>query len=237
MRVHVFSLCWNEEKILPYFFQHYRQRFKDIRFTFYDNGSTDASKDIMTANRAEIIHYETGGTIRGDIQRDIKNECWKTSTADWIIVCDVDEWIDCDDVFLAKTDCTIVKPEGYNMVGYTTNLNKVVRGARHRLMDKCVLFNRHAITAINYMPGGHRCKPVGTVVYNKEKVLLYHMKFFQLGYHLKRQKEVAVRVSSYNKSRGWSKHYHTNIKKSIAYYLLVWLKSKRVREPFTNQVA
>jgi glycosyltransferase involved in cell wall biosynthesis len=231
MRVHVFALCWNEEQLLPYFFQHYKQRFKDIRFTIYDNGSTDASIQIMLNHGATVEHYETGSTIRGDIQLAIKNECWKTATADWIIVCDIDEWIDCDDTFLERNTCTIVKPEGYNMVGYTTNLNKVVRGARNALMDKCVLFNHHAITNMNYKPGAHKCKPEGTVIYNKEKVLLYHMKFFQLGYHLKRQQQVAVRVSAYNKSRGWSKHYHTDVKKSIAYYLMVWLKSKRVRRP------
>jgi glycosyltransferase involved in cell wall biosynthesis len=229
MRVHLFALCWNEEKILPCFFKHYQDRFRDIQFTIYDNGSTDASQQIIREHGGEVIHYDTNGTIRGDIQARLKNEIWKSSTADWIIVCDIDEWIDCDDAFLKSTPCTVVKTEGYNMVAHTRNLNKVVRGARHIIMDKCLLFKREAISHMNYGPGGHLCKPEGKVIYNAETVKMYHMKFFHLGYHLKRQKLAAARVSEYNKRQGWSKHYYSDARKSIAYYLYVWLKSKKIR--------
>jgi hypothetical protein len=229
MRVHVFALCWNEEKILPFFFSHYQQRFADVQFTIYDNGSTDASCQIILDHGGEVKYYDSEGTIRGDIQVQLKNEMWKSSTADWIIVCDIDEWIDCDDAFLERTNCTVVKPEGYNMVGHTKDLNRVVRGARHIIMDKCLLFNRHAITEMNFGPGGHKCKPEGNVIYNTEKVLMYHMKFFHLGYHLQRQKLHAARVSEHNKSLGWSRQYTTDLRKTLTYYLYTWLKSKKIR--------
>ncbi len=229
MKVHIFSPCWNEEVLLPYYFRHYKQRFDDVRFTIYDNMSTDASREIMLQHGAEIISSDTRGELRGDVQSRIRNHAWKNSDADWIIVCDIDEWIEADDAFIEQTNCTVVKTEGYHMVGWHQNLDKVVRGSHHIYWDKCALFRREKITDMNYGPGCHKCKPEGDVIYNSERVLLYHMKCFHPLYYIKRHKLSAARVSEVNRRNGWSRHYYSDTKRAVAYYLKVLFTSKVIR--------
>ena len=53
MIVHVYGLCWNEEKMLPYFFKHY----DDIadQYFIFDNNSTDNSLSILKANPKVVL--------------------------------------------------------------------------------------------------------------------------------------------------------------------------------------
>ena len=50
MKVKVYSICYNEEYMLPFFLQHYS--FADI--VVYDNESTDNSLEIMKNIEVEI---------------------------------------------------------------------------------------------------------------------------------------------------------------------------------------
>ncbi|MGV3658156.1 MAG: hypothetical protein ACO1NX_09380, partial [Chitinophagaceae bacterium] len=131
--------------------------------------------------------------------------------------------------FIENTDCTIVKATGYNMVGHTFNLNKIVRGRYHPWYNKCILFNRRQIKEINYRHGSHRCAPEGNVVYNKTAIPLYHMKYFHPFYYIRRSAQSAKRVSEYNKANNWSTHYKSSAVKSLTQYLYVRLRSKRIR--------
>jgi len=45
MTIDVFTTCYNEEIILPYFIRHYKQFARNI--TIYDNMSTDNSINII----------------------------------------------------------------------------------------------------------------------------------------------------------------------------------------------
>lgn len=230
MKVHVISPCWNEEVLLPYYFRHYKQRFRDVRFTIYDNMSSDSSRDIMIQHGAEIISTDTKDQLRGDVQARIRNHAWKKSDADWIIICDIDEWVEANDAFLEQTNCTVVKTEGYHMIGWHKDLNNVIRGSHHIYWDKCALFSRHHIDEMNYGPGCHKCKPEGQVTYNTERVYLYHMKCFHPIYFIKRHKLSAARVSEINRRNGWSKHYYSDTPRALAYYLKVLLTSKVIRK-------
>lgn len=229
MLVHIFTIVWNEELILPHFFKHYRRCFKNVKFTVYDNMSTDNTRKIVLEHGAELLDYDTKGEIRSDLQIPLKNNCWKSSDADWIIVCDVDEWLDCNDEFIERTDCTIVKAKGYNMIGLSYNLDKIRRGTGHHWYNKCILFKKSAIEEINYAHGSHKCKPTGNVVYNAEQILLYHMKYFHPLYYINRQRMMARRVSDYNKKNKLSYHYTTSILKSVYRFLKVYKDSKEVR--------
>jgi len=41
LTVHVYATCWNEEKMLPYFFRHYDTLVS--RYFVFNDGSTDHS--------------------------------------------------------------------------------------------------------------------------------------------------------------------------------------------------
>lgn len=46
-RIHVYTICWNEERFLPYFLRHYGAFAEEI--TVFDNGSDDNSVAIARA--------------------------------------------------------------------------------------------------------------------------------------------------------------------------------------------
>ncbi|WP_119302988.1 glycosyltransferase family 2 protein [Dongia deserti] len=43
--IHLYCLCWNEERMLPFFFRHYDDLV--ARYFVFDNGSTDRSIGML----------------------------------------------------------------------------------------------------------------------------------------------------------------------------------------------
>ena len=220
--IHYYALCWNEEKMLPFMFDYYKQ-FVD-RFTLYDNYSDDSSESIILSQpNAHIKKFSMDGEINDYIYQDIKNNCWKQSRgkADYVIVCDTDEFIYHSDIHQAITQLkcdkySIVKPYGYNM--YSTNYpvydsqhlltDQVKRGIRVPMFDKCILFDPHAIVEINYKPGAHECHPWGRVKkYRNEDIKLLHYKNIGLEQLLERNRAYASRLSKENTEKGYGAEY------------------------------
>ena len=220
--IHYYALCWNEEKMLPFMFDYYKQ-FVD-RFTLYDNYSDDSSESIILSQpNAHIKKFSMDGEINDYIYQDIKNNCWKQSRgkADYVIVCDTDEFIYHSDIHQAITQLkcdkySIVKPYGYNM--YSTDypvydsqhllISQVKRGIRVPMFDKCILFDPHAIVEINYKPGAHECHPWGRVKkYRNEDIKLLHYKNIGLEQLLERNRAYASRLSKENTEKGYGAEY------------------------------
>ena len=55
--------------------------------------STDNSVNIMNEYGVNVIPYDTQGKLEESAFLNIKNNSWKGSDADWVIVCDTDELI------------------------------------------------------------------------------------------------------------------------------------------------
>lgn len=217
--VHYYAVCWNEEMMLPFMFAYYKG-FVD-HFTIYDNYSNDNSEKIITSTpNADTIKFKTDG-FDDNVHNDIKNNCWKHSRgkADFVIVCDIDEFIYHTDIrqalsALKKNRITIVKPFGYNMYSteYPTQekplTEQVKRGIRVPMFDKCILFDPHAIVETNYKPGAHECHPWGRVkVYRNEDIKLLHYKNIGLEQLLARNRLYASRLSKENKEKGYGAEY------------------------------
>ena len=91
--IHYYSVCWNEEKMLPFMFQHYDSIVS--QYFIHDNESTDSSQQIIKNHpKTNLVPFATDG-FNDEIQNDIKNQCWKASRgkADYVIVCDIDEFL------------------------------------------------------------------------------------------------------------------------------------------------
>src|SRR3954464_14981979 len=93
--IHLYAICWNEERMLPYFFRHYERWVE--RFVIYDNGSTDSSLALLRA-RPDVELRAFPWTHPDSFvlsQRALQNTCWKESRgkADWVIVTAIDEHI------------------------------------------------------------------------------------------------------------------------------------------------
>lgn len=237
MKVCIYVLCWNEEKMLPFFFRHYKQRFPNASYVFYDNMSTDASRDIILANGGSIVDYDSANEIRDDFYLNIKNNCWKNAPADWVIVCDVDEFIEMKEEDLTNTTATIYRLKGYDMTGVDLSfVDGLYRGVRSPSFDKCLLFNSRKIKEINYDTGCHTCKPEGEIVYNEHNFLLKHMKMVSLDYLKERNLAYRKRLSALNKRNKWGTHYLRGFfKLKIQYYYYLLRSEKLFPDALDNE--
>src|SRR5208282_4704623 len=96
------------------------------------------------------------------------NNCWKNDTTDWVLVCDVDEWLDIDKADLDREDAggaTLIKSIGYNMVNLNDDydVQAITHGVEDSRYSKDLLFKRTMIQEMNYRPGAHESEPVGLV--------------------------------------------------------------------------
>src|SRR2546423_4184198 len=162
MKIHVYTICWNEEDLLPFFFKHY-ERFVD-KIIAYDNMSSDKTPDILESHPlCERRTFDSGEEVRDDLLLELKNNAWKESRgkADWVIVCDVDEFIFHPDLVAYLSSCkergvTIPQPTGFNMVSDQwpepdKQIWEQIRDGRPDLFfSKKAVFDPNAVIDINY---------------------------------------------------------------------------------------
>lgn len=225
--VHYYAVCWNEERMLPFVFSHYGPIVG--QYTFYDNNSTDSSNEIIGKHpNTHTIKFTTQG-FDDTIHNTIKNNCWKRSRgkADWVVVCDTDEFLYHTDLKqalhdLTKQGITLVRPVGYNMYSIhdpergVPLTEQVRRGLRDLWFDKCILFNPHAVVEINYDPGAHVCHPTGRIVtYCRDDIKLLHYKNIGIDHLLARTRLYAQRLSKKNIENNYGTFYLDDEEKII----------------------
>jgi glycosyltransferase involved in cell wall biosynthesis len=223
MRVHVYTLTWNEEAILPYFLQHYAS-FAE-RIVVYDNCSDDQTRFMVDQHpAAELRALDAGGELREDLTLEMKNEAWKElcgTGVDYVAIVDADEFLYHKDLlgFLRKNRrYSLFRTLGFQMVSESfpcdddSILKQVVKGCHREGMSKCVLFDPDMIEDINYLPGAHKCAPSGDVVKYESSgdLKLLHYKWLGVEYVCARHSEYKERLSALNREHGWGKHYYAN---------------------------
>jgi len=128
MKLVVYALCGNEEKMIPWFLDHYRRAGVDKIVIHLNTTSVDGTRKILQGEPLVELHeYDTGGVLRDDIHQKMKNEMWKGQwgSEDWAIVIDCDELLVSPDgrplrdvlVDLAKQGITVPGTHGYNLIG------------------------------------------------------------------------------------------------------------------------
>jgi len=225
MKIHAFILCYNEEMMIRHTLNHYTS-FCD-RITILDNESNDATLSIIKTHFPGIIikPYNSGGEIREDLYLEQKNHAWKGSDADYVISCDMDEFLYAQNIKATLQNCkdngiTLPIVEGYNMFAptfpddYTRPLcDQVTMGvpsAGISGLSKQIIFDPKAIQDINFGTGCHACSPVGNIkkIYRDDcnfKLLHYH--WLGKEYVKDKWKKYALRLSEYNKARGFCDQY------------------------------
>jgi hypothetical protein len=218
--VHLHALCWNEERMLPYFFRHYDSIVD--RYFISDHQSTDRSRDLLAANRKVVLsEFRLNGSSFVLAATDHYNQCWKQSrgAADWVIIVNVDEHVYHADLRRYLQACThngvsILVPEGYNMVADRwpsprKPLWKTVRhGMRDPIWDKPQVFDPNRIHEISFEVGRHSASPTGEVVYPRtERARLLHYKYLGADYLLRRHAELRARMPAADLDRGWGYQY------------------------------
>lgn len=209
MYVDVYVIAFNEEFLLPHFIKHYRGLFTDCNITVFDNQSTDGTKQIALDNNCKIISFDTGGKIKDDNYLFIKNNCWKRSKADWVIVSDVDEFLDLR-IELDNKKFTIVNTHGYDIVGGVESK----LGVYNPIYCKHICFSPKHIKEIRYSIGCHSCEPIGNII-GSSPVNLMHRKYISEDYVYKRHLMYQERLSDLNKKYGWGIEYQNVTEQSV----------------------
>ncbi len=224
MNIHLYTILYNEEDLLPFFIDHYKQFVS--KFVFYDNFSTDNSLEIIKNSGVnyEIKQYESNDKQDDFVFTKIKNDGWKESKnngVDYVIVCDLDEFLYHENIiqFLEdkkKLGFTILKPEGFNMYAnefpqhndVVVITDQVKTGCRFEMLDKCVIFSPDDLVEIGFGMGCHFCDPNGTVKINSyEGLKLLHYKGLSLQYLLFKVHRSKSRIPDENRKRGIARHY------------------------------
>lgn len=217
--LHVYTFCFNEALMMPYFLQHYLPIADKI--TIYDNCSSDNSIDIAKQHeKVNIIRFDTNNELRDDIHTDIRNTCWLDCEEDLAIVCDLDEFLYHPNLprflkrFAAKK-YTVAKPIAYDMFSYNLPTTKgqiydeIKIGTRQPFYDKPILFSPKHIENMNFYPGGHHVLPEGQVkLYQNDLALkLLHFKFLSVDYVVSRRRLGESRRSEINRKNNWGFEY------------------------------
>lgn len=243
MKIHAYFFCKNEELILPYLLKHYGEFCEKI--TFFDNESTDRSREIIeafTECETEIITNSTEGVLRDDIHLHLKNNCWKGVDADYVIVADADEFLYNENLveFLTENPHDVYYPTGYNMISahfpedYEKPLiDQVTLGSFEPNYSKSVIFNPKTVQEINFTPGAHFSHPTGVngkplQIYRGTVLKLLHYKNLGFEYRYEKNSRYGAMLSEENKRYGYGFHYNFSQEEQYREYATLYVNKSTV---------
>ena len=198
--VEIFAPVRDEEEFVSFFYEFYSSRLSRVAFTFFDKGSSDNTVE-MSLNLGIRVVVDPEEYFNDSVQIKLKNSCWKNSTADFVIIQDLDELLDVDDAFLCAHEFDAIQAEAWDMVGEGQDLKDIKRGVRLPKYDKFMMFKPSKFSEINYTPGAHTCDPKFKDNSRYPVILqrpMYHYNFRSLDYVLKKYNSRKSRLSEEN---------------------------------------
>ena len=224
MKIHLYALCWNEIRILPYFMRHY-QPYVD-RFIIHDDSSIDGSVEFLeSCSSVELDRFGNRNNffVFSFVKKALKfyNHQWKKSRgeADWVIICNMDEHLYHENLlgyleYCQQQGITILPTLGYQMVAERFPevegrlCDTVVRGTPLKKWRKIAIFNPNKIEEINYEPGRHQALPTGNVVFPETtEIKLLHYKYLGIDYLKERQAQLATGMRIGDRLKKFGYHY------------------------------
>jgi glycosyltransferase involved in cell wall biosynthesis len=210
MKIEVYCLAHQEAKIMTYFMKHYTQ-FADV--IVMEGHSTDRTVEIVESFGGRIVKVDSNNTIDDEKWTNLKNNCWKESKADWVIVCDADEFVYHPDLvgILGTTKTTVFMPRLFNMFTekFPTTNGQIYDEVKYGREGgaKMNLFKPSEIKEINYSVGCHHAKPEGNVQLNvTSEIMTLHMRHLSRKYVIEKNAYLFPRLSETNKKYSWGYH-------------------------------
>lgn len=176
IRVHLYTQCWNDEFMLPFFFRHYDDLVD--RYVIFDDGSTDRSLSILRDHpKVELRRFARSDPDSSELStQTFSNQCWKESRgeAEWVIVTDMDEHLYHPRMRQYLQRCTaagvtLIPALGFQMISEDTPpgaqplCETCTSGVPWAQMMKPSIFNPSEIDEVNFVIGRHSAAPVGNV--------------------------------------------------------------------------
>ena len=233
-KVTVYSFCWNEKVILPHFLKHYDWADKII---IYDNYSDDGSQEIIKSHpKTELRLFDTGGYQHERLTQKIKNNCWRGDDADWVVVCDMDEFLIGYEKLeeykgkICAFDCTVFQvvteeiPIDFSTVKSIYQIIRIRRRRRTRgmLRERKTICFSPKLQHIHFGLGAHVSHPIPD---NKvlDAMKCYHYAALSEDYFVNRLKSRANRILPFDLAKGRHAEY-------------LWSEEK-IREEFRRRLA
>lgn len=215
--IETYCLAHQEEKILPYFLKHYTQFSKVI---LLEGHSTDRTIEIAESFGAEIRKVDSNNEVNDEIWLQVKNNCWKDSKADWVIICDADEFVYHQNIerYLSETDSILFMPRLFNMMSekFPTGNDQIYNEVQYGKEGgaKMNLFRPGIVKEINYSIGCHHADPKTEFADIKpdltSPIITMHMRHLGRKETLLKNKYLFSRLSPVNKKHGWGYHLGPN---------------------------
>lgn len=183
--VHIHSIMFNEEYILPFFLDYYSS-FADKIF-IHDDHSTDSTAEIAKSYpKVTLIPYAHNGLVESEFSQTLEDSYKKYSRgkADWVMCVDADEFIDKD---LPDVRGVVLRTKGYTMIGATGKLADC-NPIRTRSYDKPVVFDPEL--DVKFGDGRHTVN----LPLTDSKLKLLHYKYLSRDSYLKRAEESYPRI-------------------------------------------
>jgi len=204
----IYTICWNEIFLLPHFFEHYKWANKII---VYDNGSDDGSQDFVKAQpKGELRFYDTKNKQNNDIMIDIKNNCWKGDTSDWVVVCDVDEFLMGHEKLrkyagrVCVFECKMWEMVSKEVPSDFKSVTMKSYGPKRHFKSICF---SPKIKEIKYTPGAHHSHPIPNNKIEDEDIVCYHYSCLSEDYLVKRWKRYATRIGKNDLIKRYTDNY------------------------------
>jgi glycosyltransferase involved in cell wall biosynthesis len=233
MTIDIFLLCYNEELMLPHTLKFYKTNFPNATIHIVDNYSTDSSCDIAEKNGCKIIKYDSNGQQDEQLLIWVRSHIWKKDvTNGWVIMCDMDEWLNITEVELEDEENkgkTIITTNGVNMIGESNtidfsdiNLFEIKKGVYDERYSKKICF-KYPDVNVEYWWGAHTATVHGNVLYTDKIYLLKHYNYLGEQYLIEKY---CKRYERNQKSRelGMNGHYSNDIEQIKNVYKN-WLSS------------
>lgn len=215
LQIELFVLCFNEAQMIRHTLNYYSRICSKI--TVINNQSTDDSIQLASHfKNVKIKSLDSGNEFIEDVLTESRNNCWKGSTADYVIVCDMDEFLYDDHLIekllLAKSQrIAIPMIVGYNMMSpeFPANYEKLItqqvkHGVKSCRFDKNIIFDPKRVKEINYRPGAHICYPEfyeGIIVEPLIELKLLHYKYLGRDYLYTKHEGYVNRMSDISKEK------------------------------------
>jgi len=193
--VNIFMLCHNEEVVLPHSIDHYRTNFPNCRIFIYDNMSTDRSGEIATEKLCSVTVWNSNEEVDDEQFMAFKRFIWRSVPQnEWIIVCDVDEWLCITESQLREEDkhgTTVLNVKGFQMMAKSEcddlsdiedihNLSRAM--TNHTWESKKLCFKKGPIKGMTYKLGAHSCDIIGNAVFSEFNYINKHMETLGIPY-------------------------------------------------------
>lgn len=212
MNIETYIITWSREDLIHLTINYYKQFSKVILF---DNFSTDRTREIAEELGAEVRLFGKAGVLDDGEYLKVKNNAWKGSKADYVIVCDDDEILYHPDLlnhlyFSRSNRVTIFKTQGYNMFSNDVpreSFLEIKTGLKNDNYSKWVIFDPKNIKEIGYVYGCHEARPKGELIWGDGLKVLHYRDIGGIERLIKRHRDYVERLSPLNQKWNLGHHY------------------------------